>query len=75
MYRILDGFPAIPFGTGSDYHTGLSYDISGNYFDLDMKTLEPGYAYGIKFAFYDERNQCWNEQAETFKFRVEDYEY
>lgn len=75
VYRVLDGFPAIPYGTGSDYHTGLSYDISGNYFDLDMKLLEPGYAYGLKFAFYDERNQAWNEQEETFKFRVEDYEY
>jgi hypothetical protein len=75
VYRILDGFPAVPFGTGSDYHTGLSYDISGNYFDLDMKLLEPGYAYGLKFAFYDERNTAWNEQEETFKFRVEDYEY
>ena len=75
VYRILDGYPAIPYGTGSDYHTGLSYDISGNYFDLDMKLLEPGYAYGIRFAFYDERNVAWNEQPETFKFRVEDYEY
>ena len=75
VYRVLDGFPAIPYGTGSDYHTGLSYDISGNYFDLDMKLLEPGYAYGLKFAFYDERNQAWSEQEETFKFRVEDYEY
>ena len=75
VYRLLDGFDAIAYGTGSDNHTGLSYDISGNYFDLDMRLLEPGYAYGLKFAFYDERNLSWNEQPHSFKFRVEDYEY
>jgi len=75
VYRLLDGYPAVPYGTGSENHTGLSYDISGNYFDLDMTLLEPGYAYGLKFAFYDERNLSWNEQHEVFKFRVEDYEY
>jgi hypothetical protein len=75
VYRILDGFEAVPYGTGSDYHTGLSYDVSGNYFDLDMSLFEPGYAYGLKFAFYDDRNLSWREQEQVFKFRVEDYEY
>ena len=51
--RITDGLKVIPFGTGSDLHTGLSYDVSGNYFDLDLSMLEGGYSYGIKFAFYD----------------------
>jgi len=75
VYRLLDGFGAVPYGTGSDLHTALSYDVSGNYFDLNMKLLEPGYGYGLKFAFYDERNLSWQEQDYVFKFRVEDYEY
>ena len=75
VYRVVDGYTVIPYGTGSDNHTRLSYDISGNYFDLDMQLLQPGYAYGLKFAFYDERNLAWQEQEETFKFRVMEYEY
>jgi len=75
VYRTLDAFSAIPYGTGSDLHTVLSYDISGNYFDFDMKLLEPGYEYALKFAFYDEELSSWTEQDQVFKFRVEDYEY
>jgi hypothetical protein len=75
VYRVLDGYPAIPHGTGSNYETGLSYDVSGNYFDLNMKMLEPGYEYGVKFAFYNSELSTWSEQDETFKFRVENYEY
>jgi len=75
VYRILDGFDAIQYGTGSELHTGLSYDVSGNYFDFNMTLLEPGYAYAFKFAFYDEELKTWTEQDQTFKFRVEDYEY
>jgi hypothetical protein len=75
VYRIVDSLEAIPHGTGSDYQTGLSYDVSGNYFDLSMNLLEPGYAYGLKFAFYDSEMDTWTEQRESFKFRVEDYEY
>ena len=51
VYRIIDGYEAIPYGTGSDSHTVLSYDMSGNYFDLDMNLLEPGYGYAVKFSF------------------------
>jgi len=75
VYRVLDAYNAIPYGTGSDFSTGLSYNVSGNYFDLDMNLLEPGYAYGIKFSFYDTSLNSWREQRQTFKFRVEDYEY
>ena len=75
IYRIMDGYPAVPYGTGSDFQTGLSYDVSGSYFDLNMKLLEPGYAYGIKLSFYNEELKSWREQAPTFKFRVENYEY
>jgi hypothetical protein len=75
VYRTLDSFEAISYGTGSDYHTMLSYDVSGSYFNLDMNLLEPGYSYGLKFAFYDSDTKSWREQTQTFKFRVESYEY
>jgi hypothetical protein len=71
VYRVLDGLNVIPHGTGSDF----SYDVSGNYFNLDMSLLEPGYQYGIKLAFYDSQRQSWIEQDQKFLFRVEDYEY
>lgn len=75
VYRVLDGYNAIPHGTGSSLQTLLSYDVSGNYFNLDMSLLEPGYEYGIKLAFYDSQRQSWIEQDQKFLFRVEDYEY
>lgn len=75
VYRILDGYEAIPYGTGSENHTMLSYDIGGNYFNLDMQLLQPGYGYGIKFSFYDDVIDSWQEQGQSFKFRVENYEY
>ena len=71
VIRIVDGVRAIEFGTGSDLHTQISFDVSGNYFDLDMGTLEPGYAYKIKFAYYNGSIGDWQEQPEEFKFRVE----
>jgi len=75
VYRTLDGYEAIPYGTGSDLHTLLSHDVSGNYFDLDMSLLEPGYQYAVKFAFYEQPINSWSEQPHTFTFRVEEYEY
>jgi len=74
-YRILDAHEAVPYGTGSDLHTVLSYGVSGNYFDFDMSLLESGYVYGFKFAFYDAALSSWTEQPYIFKFRVEDYGY
>ena len=80
VFRIVDDLEVISYGTGSSIspeqtgsvgsYTRLSYDISGNYFDLDMHTLESGYAYGIKLAYYS--NNRYDEQPEVFKFRVED---
>ena len=75
VVRILDSLEVIPHFTGSDNATGLSYDVSGNYFDLSMKLLEPGYEYGLKFAFYDDELSSWLEQDQLFKFRVADNEY
>ena len=75
VYRTLDGLEAVPYGTGSDLHTVLSHDVSGNYFDFEMDLLQPGFEYAFKFSFYDPSLNSWQEQRETFKFRVEEYEY
>jgi hypothetical protein len=69
VVRLADGLEAISYGTGSNQYTKLSYDVSGNYFDLDMSLLEARYMYGIKFAYYV--NGDYQEQKELFKFRVE----
>ena len=71
VIRALDNLEAIPYGTGSDFHTGLSFDVSGNYFDFDMSLLEPGYEYIFKFSFYDSRMNTWKEQRQEFRFRVD----
>ena len=71
IYRVIDDYKAVPYGTGSTKHTVMSYDVSGSYFDLDMDMLETGYMYGIKLAFYNEDIGEWVEQPETFKFKVE----
>jgi hypothetical protein len=75
VFRVMDAYEAIPYGTGTNLHTVLSYDVSGNYFDFDMNLLEPGYAYAFKFAFYENGLSSWTEQPDSFKFRVENYEY
>ena len=71
IIRVADNLEVIPYGTGSLLHTGLSYDVSGSYFDLDMNMLEPDYSYQIKLSFYDGVTNSWKEQSDTFKFRVE----
>jgi len=71
LRRSIDDYVVVPYGTGSTNHTGLSYDVSGNYFDLDTTYLEAGYLYEIQYSFYDEENG-WEEQPYRFKFRVVD---
>ena len=75
LFRTFDALEVIPHNTGSDFATGLSYDVSGNYFNLDMKLLQPGFEYGFKFAFYNEELNSWLEQDKIFKFRVLNDEY
>ena len=70
--RVIDGVEAVPYGTGSDLHTQLSFDMSGSYFDLDMGMLEPGYSYKVNFAYYNGSIGDWEEQPQEFKFRVEE---
>lgn len=67
--RIADGYKVFDYGTGSFNHTLCSYDQAGNYFDLDMKLLEPGYAYKLKFGHM--YNGEFYELEDTFKFKVE----
>ena len=70
VIRTVDDLEVIPYGTGSNQQTRLSYDVSGNYFDLDISLLQTGYMYDLKFSYY--LNGVYKEQPETFKFRVED---
>lgn len=75
VYRIIDNEIVVPHGTGSTLHTLMSYDVEGNYFDLDMSTLEAGYDYGIRFSFYDDYVQAWKDQTYNFRFKVRQNEY
>lgn len=70
VVRNIDGQEIVSYGTGSTNETRLSYDISGNYFDLDMSFFEKGYMYDIRFVFKDNYG-TFREQKEIFKFRVE----
>jgi hypothetical protein len=72
VVRVVDDYQAVSFGTGSTNHTQMSFDVSGSYFDLDMNLLEPGYAYKVKFAYYNGAIGSWREQPQEFKFRVEE---
>lgn len=72
IYRVVDNFPAVAYGTGSSYSTYLSFDKDGNYFDLDMGLLEPDYMYEIKLSYYNDSIGDWQEQQQTFKFRIEE---
>jgi hypothetical protein len=75
IYRVTDDQVIIPYNTGSDQATRLSYDVSGSYFDFDASYLEPNYAYGVKFSFYDTDTKTYEEQPYTYKFRVVKNEY
>ena len=70
--RAFDGLNVIPYGTASNYSTYLSYDKDGNYFDLDMGLLEGGFMYQISLSYYNDSIGDWQEQPQTFKFRVEE---
>lgn len=69
VVRLADNHEVIPYGTGSLLFTKLSYDVSGNYFPLDMEIFEEDYMYAIKLAY--NVGNGYEEQPETFKFRIE----
>ena len=75
IVRAIDDEIIIPYGTGSTNHTLLSYDVSGNYFDLDMSMLEAGYTYKIGLSIYEDAVKTYIEQASDFKFKVSKYDY
>ena len=75
LYRVVDNKVVIPYNTGSDQATRLSYDISGNYFDLDCSLLEPNYQYGVKFSVYDPDTLTYEEQPFIYNLRVVKNEY
>ena len=70
VIRIIDDLTVIDYGTGSLKHTEISYDQNGNYFELNMDMLEPGFQYGLKFSIYDEYTKKYLEQPHLFKFRI-----
>ena len=70
IFRLVDDLEVIPFSTGSEKFSELSFDNSGNYFDFDMSILEQGYSYGIKLAYYNGDMDTYIEQPEVFKFKV-----
>ncbi len=72
IYRTTDNYAAIEHDTGSTLATMMSYDKEGNYFDLDMSLLEPDYMYEIRLSYYNDSIGDWQEQPQTFKFRVEE---
>ena len=73
--RVVDDHIVVDYGTGSLNSTMLSYDVSGNYFDLDMSMLEEGYMYGIHLSIYDDAINSYVEQPTEFKFKVNKYDY
>lgn len=68
--RVVDSKVVIPYNTSSTQATRLSYDVSGNYFDLDCSMLQPNYQYGIKFSIYDPDTLTYEEQPFTYNLRV-----
>ena len=75
VYRIIDDRVVIPYDTSSVNSTRLSYDVSGNYFDLDTSCLEPNYSYGINFSIYDPDTDNYEQQGYSYTFRVVNNEY
>ena len=74
IHRVIDDLKIVPFDTGSTRSTETSFDVSGNYFDLDMALFEPGYSYAIRMAFYNETVSSYVEQPYEWKFRVDNLE-
>lgn len=69
IYRSADNYNVIDYSTGSLKHSITSYDLNGNYFDLDMSIFQPDYSYIIKLGLYE--NNSIKECSEVFKFRIE----
>lgn len=69
IFRLNDNYVIVDYSTGSLAYSKTSYDVNGNYFDVDMNMFEKDYGYGIKLATWD--GSQLNEFKNIFKFRVE----
>ena len=67
ILRTIDDYEVVSHDKNA---TSLSYDVSGNYFDLHTDILEAGYQYSIKYAIYDGHTNEFEEQPYEFKFRI-----
>ena len=70
IFRVSDNKVVVPYNTGSNASTLLSYDSGGNYFDLDMSILEEGYTFAFQYTFYEDSVGSYREQPYTFEFRM-----
>lgn len=70
VIRIVDDLEIVAHGYSAPRYSSLSHDVSGNFFNFNMKLLEPGYQYGFKFSIYDDYSTSFVEQPYIFKFRV-----
>lgn len=68
VVRTADDLEVVPFLTGSDNATRVSYDASGSYFDFDMSILEPDYGYAFEFMI--DYNGKYVKKEDRFRFRV-----
>jgi hypothetical protein len=69
IFRFNDNYVIIDYSTGSLAYSKTSYDVNGNYFDVDMNIFEKDYGYGIKLATWD--GSQLKEFKNIFKFRIE----
>ena len=69
VFRLADNFTVVDYGIDPIQYTLCSYDKNGNYFNLDMSMLEPGYSYGIKLMTLNGNTKV--EYNQVFRFKVE----
>jgi hypothetical protein len=50
--------------------TLMSYDVNGNFFDIDTNILETGYSYKICLALFDNITNTVQELPFEYTFRV-----
>jgi hypothetical protein len=70
-YKVIrkgDEITVVDYGYASPYHTRMSRDVSGSYFDLDMSLLDDDYTYAIKLMIVQDGEL--RELPNEFVFRV-----
>ena len=70
VVRTYDDLVVVPFGTGSNKHTKLSYDASGSYFDFDFGNLQKDFEYKFEFTYYEDYASDYIMHPYSFKFRT-----